>query len=146
MSEKRVGGVHWSFWVIGVVALIWNAAGSINFLAQMNADTVASMPEAYQAVIGGRPFWATGAFGIGVFGGTLGCVLLLLRRWAAYYLFTASLLGVAVTTIDALGGAPSGIDFTPVYLGTSSSLVVAGLLVLYSQWAKKKGWVGSAGG
>jgi hypothetical protein len=55
-----------------------------------------------------RHAWATGGFAIAVFGGTLGCLLLLLRRSAAYNLFIALLLGVIVTMTHALG---VGIDF-----------------------------------
>ena len=42
MNDKTVGGVHWSFWTIGIVALIWNVMGVINFFAQMNADALAA--------------------------------------------------------------------------------------------------------
>ena len=28
-SDETVGGVHWSFWVIGAVTLIYNAAGTL---------------------------------------------------------------------------------------------------------------------
>jgi len=29
MSDKNTGGVRWSFWMIGSVALIWNVMGVI---------------------------------------------------------------------------------------------------------------------
>jgi hypothetical protein len=140
-KDKNIGRVHWSFWAIGAVALIWNAMGGINYFAQMNADTVASMPESYRAIIEGRPAWATGAFAIAVFGGALGCLLLLLRKSAAYYVLIASLLGVIVTMTHALGMASSTIDFSPVLIGTSMSLVVAAFLIWYSKWAERKGWI-----
>ena len=94
MNDKTVGDVHWSYWLIGVVALLFNAGGTINFFAQMNADAVAQMPEEFRAIIEGRPIWATGAFAIAVFGGAIGSVLLLMKKSAAYYLFIASLAGV----------------------------------------------------
>ena len=31
MNDETVGGVHWSFWAIGAVALMWNVTGVINF-------------------------------------------------------------------------------------------------------------------
>jgi hypothetical protein len=67
--------------------------GVMNFIVQMKADALASFPESHRAIIEGRPTWATGAFAIAVFGGALGCLLLLFRQSAAYYLFIASLLG-----------------------------------------------------
>ena len=58
MSEKTVVRIHWSFWVIGVVGLIFNLLGCINFLSQMNAETVASMPEIYRTIAESRPAWS----------------------------------------------------------------------------------------
>src|SRR6266545_7674052 len=111
MNDKTVGGAHWSFLAIGAVALIWNVMGIMNFFWQMNADTLAAMPELHRSMVKGRPAWATGAFAIAVFGGALGCLLLLLRKSAAYYLFIASLLGVIVQLIHTLGIAT--IDSSP---------------------------------
>lgn len=72
MNDKTVGGVHWSFWAIGAVGLIFNLMGCMNFVSQMNTDMVASMPEGYRALVESRPAWATGVFAIAVFGGALG--------------------------------------------------------------------------
>lgn len=143
MNDENVDGVHWSFWAISAVTLIWNAMGGINFVMQMNADVVASMPETHRAIIEGRPAWATGGFAIGVFGGALGCLLLLLRKSTAYYLFIASLLGVIVTMIHTLGIASSTIDFSPfeILMMILMPLVVAAFLIWYSKWAESKGWI-----
>ncbi len=143
MNDETVGGVHWSFWAIGVVALIWNVMGVINFFVQMNADALASFPESHRAIIEGRPAWATGAFAIAVFGGALGCLLLLLRKSAAYYLFIASLLGVIVQLIHTLGIASSTIDFSPfdILMIILMPLAVAAFLIWYSKWAESKGWI-----
>jgi len=140
MNDETVAGVHWSFWAIGAVALIWNVMGAINFFAQMNADALASFPETHRAIIESRPAWATAAFALGVFGGALGCLLLLFRKSAAYYLFIASLLGVIVTMIHTLG---VGIDFgLGEILGIIlMPLVVAAFLIWYSKQAESKGWI-----
>jgi hypothetical protein len=140
MNDETVGGVHWSFWAISAIALIWNVMGCINFFVQMNPDMVASYRETEQAIISGRPIWATGAFAMAVFGGALGCLLLLLRKSAAYYLFIASLLGVIVTMPHTLG---VGIDFgLGEILGIIlMPLVVAAFLIWYSKQAESKGWI-----
>ena len=140
MNDKAVGSVHWSFWLIGAVMLIWNVMGCINFFVQMNPDVLAAYRESERAIVEGRPIWATGAFAIAVFGGALGCLLLLLRKPAAYYLFIASLLGVIVTMTHTLG---VGIDFgLGEILGIIlMPLVVAAFLIWYSKQAERKGWV-----
>ena len=144
MNDENVGGVHWSFWAIGAVALIWNGMGVMNFFMQMNADTLASFPESQRAIIEGRPTWATAGFAIAVFGGALGCLLLLLRKSAAFYLFVASLLGVIVTSAHTLGMAGSTTDFSPVEIVMMilMPLVVAAFLIWYSKQAGNKGWIG----
>ena len=111
MNDKTVGEVHWSFWAIGAVTLIWNVMGIMNFFGQMNADTLAAMPESHRSIAEGRPVWATGAFAIAVFGGALGCLLLLIRKSAAFYLFIASLIGVVVQMIPFFGMTGATIDF-----------------------------------
>ena len=140
MNDESLESVHWSFWAIGAVMLIWNVMGCINFFMQMNPDMLAAYRESERAIIEGRPMWATVAFAIAVFGGALGCLLLLLRKSSAFYLFIASLLGVIVTTIHTLG---LGIDFG---LGEILGIVlmptvVAAFLIWYSRRAANKAWV-----
>ena len=140
MNDENVTGVHWSFWAIGAIGLIWNVLGAINFVVQMNADSLAAYREVEQALIVGRPAWATVSFAIAVFGGALGCLLLLLKKSAAFYLFVASLLGVILTMTHSLGvdvnfgpGEIVGIILMP--------LVVAAFLIWYSKHAEGKGWI-----
>jgi hypothetical protein len=140
MNDESVDSVHWSFWVIGAVTLIWNVMGCINYVMQMNPDMLAAYRESERAIIEGRPTWATGAFAIAVFGGAIGCLLLLLRKSSAIYLFMASLLGVIVTTIHTLG---VGIDFG---IGEIVGIIlmpvlVAAYLIWYSKRAERKAWI-----
>lgn len=140
MNDETAGRAHWSFWVIGAVALIWNLLGVMNYFVQMDADSLAAYRESERAIIEGRPAWATGAFAIAVFGGALGAILLLLRKSAAIYLFVASLLGVIATMAHTLG---SGINFGPgEILGIIlMPLVLAAFLIWYTQRAESKGWI-----
>ena len=143
MNHRTVGVIHWSFWAIGAVALIWNVMGVINFLVQMNAAALDSFPKSHRAIIEGRPAWATVGFAIAVFGGTLGCLMLLLRKSAAYYLFIASLLGVIVTMTHTIGIASSTIDFSAfeLLMMVLMPLVVVAILIWYSKQAESKGWI-----
>jgi len=142
MDNKNISGIHWGFWAIGTVTLIYNIAGTINFFTQMDPDTVAAMPELYRTIIESRPAWATGAFVVAVFGGAIGCLLLLLRKSAAYYVFIASLLGAIVTMIHTL--VITGSDFGPAgaIIGNLVQLVVTAFLIWYSKRAESNGWIG----
>ena len=140
MTDINKNNVHWSFWLLSAFMLIWNAMGCINFFVQMNPEMISSYRENEQAIIQGRPMWATVAFAIAVFGGALGCLLLMLKKSVAFYLFIASLLGVVVTTAHTLGvgiefgtGELIGIIFMPV--------AVAVFLIWYSKYAERKGWI-----
>jgi len=73
MTEQNSAKIHWSFWLISGLAFVWNAMGILNFFVQMVPEIVKTFPESHQAIINGRPVWATLGFAIAVFGGTIGC-------------------------------------------------------------------------
>lgn len=138
-KNKNVGGVHWSFWIIGVAALVWYVMGCINFYMQMSPEMLAGYPEAARSLVESRPVWATAAFAIADFGGVTGSLLLMLRKSAAYYIFIVVLLGVIVANIHtfAIGGGSM-----EIWVGSLMSLALAAFLIWYSTWTERKGWVG----
>ncbi|MDH3373716.1 MAG: hypothetical protein OER22_11710 [Gammaproteobacteria bacterium] len=138
MSEKSAISVHWSFWIIGAVGLIFNFFGCMNYISQMNAEMVASMPDEYRAIVESRPAWGTAAFAIAVFGGALGCLLLLLRKSVAVYVFIAALVGAVMAQIPFLGMADLPVA---AWIGWLSQLGVGAFLIWYSNWSKGKGWI-----
>lgn len=138
MNENGARKVHWSFWPIVTAGLIFNLMGCANFFSQMNADMVASMPEAYRAIVETRPAWATIAFAIAVFGGALGGVLLLLRKSVASYVLIASLIGAAGAQVPFLGMEGFPVE---AMVGGLSQLIVGAFLVWYAKWAERRGWV-----
>jgi hypothetical protein len=143
MSDEAVGGVHWSFWIVSGVALIWNIMGCANFVAQMNPKVLAGYSETSRALIEGRPGWVTGAFAISQFGGALGCLLLLLRKSVAIYALIASLLGVVATEIHTLRLASSAIELTTGEIAgyVAMPVAVAAFLAWYAKQTDRKGWI-----
>ena len=137
MNEKTVASIHWSFWVIGLVGLIFNLMGCMNYISQMNAENVASMPEVYRTVVELRPAWGTGAFAIAVFGGSLGCILLLLRKSVAFYALIVALAGAIAAQIPFLGLADLPIA---AWVGWLSQVLVSAFLIWYSRVATSRGW------
>ena len=114
--------------------------GGINFIVQMMPDMITAYPESEQAIIMGRPLWATIAFGAAVFAGAIGCILLLMRKLRAYYLFIASLIGVIITMVHTFS---SGFKFeTAETLGlVFMPIVIAAFLIWYAKYAERKGWI-----
>lgn len=141
MTDKSEDGVHWSFWIIGVVTLIWNVMGGINFFMQMDASVIASFPESQRAMIESRPLWATSSFALAVFGGVLGCLLLLFRKSVAYYVFIASFIGMVVTMVHALGIAASSSNRFEIVMMLLMPLLVAAFLIWYAKRAERKTWI-----
>jgi len=143
MNDKAVNRIQWSIWFIGVFALLWNIGGSLNYLMQTNLEFVSKLPETHRAIIEGRPAWATGGFAVGVFGGTLGCLLLLFRKSSAIQVFIASLLGIIVTMIHTINIASSKISFSlsEIIMMILLPVIVAAGLVWYTKHAMNKNWI-----
>ena len=87
-----------AFWIIGVLALLWNIMGVSAYLFQVFAteEMIAALPPEQQAeMMIEHPAWLTALFALAVFGGFLGCLFFLARKKFAYYLFILS--GVCAT-------------------------------------------------
>lgn len=110
MTEAKK--VPWHLWVVGVIALLWNAYGGYDYYMTMTQG------EAYMAASGvspeviayymGFPDWMAGVWAVGVWIGVLGAVLLLLRmNWAVYAFFVslAAFLVSVIYTYGMSGGA-----------------------------------------
>ena len=94
------------FWVVSIVALLWNLLGLGAFLSTsvfMTTDALASMTPEQQELYVNTPSWANVAYGVAVICGVLGSIGLLLKQdWAAP-VFVISLLGLIVQMVYAFG-------------------------------------------
>lgn len=87
-------------WIVGILSLLWGGFGCIDYLMTRmeNRDYLASAmpgvdPDVMLQWVDSFPLWAQIGWGLGVWMGLAGSVLLLLRhRWAAGA-FALSLLG-----------------------------------------------------
>ena len=136
---------HWAFWVITLLGLLWNIGGIMNYMMQMKPEFVASMPATHQAIIEGRPGWATGGFAVGVFGGAIGCLFLLIKKPIAGLVFMISLIGIFVTMIHTLQVVLAKDTFTvaEIFVMVVLPIVVANFLIGFSVYAMKKNWLSS---
>ncbi|MBT8312768.1 MAG: hypothetical protein HKP23_08065 [Flavobacteriaceae bacterium] len=133
------------FWIVSVLALIWNLLGVLNYLAQ--AFITEEMKTEYTAeqltLIEGRPAWVTAAFAIAVWGGLLGCIALLIRKRWARPLLLISLLGiVAQTGYNIFATDAYEIFGSLMGLVIPLIVVIIGiLLVLVAKIADSKHWL-----
>ena len=132
------------FWVIGIIALLWNAMG-VNAYVQQAYDTEAHRAQ-YTAeqleIMGNLPTWYTALFAIAVFAGALGCIFMLLRKKMANLLFKLSLVAVLIQTVYNLF-MNEGKEFYGAfeYSMLISIPIVAIFLVMYTKKSTEKGWL-----
>jgi len=87
------------FWVVAVIALLWNLMGLGAFMADMmmSPETLAeTYPPDQLAFLETYPSWTKIFYGLATVGGFLGCIGLLLRKRWALGMFVLSLFGVVV--------------------------------------------------
>ena len=135
-------------WIVGLLSTIWNAFGCYDYLMtrMRNTEYLASMmptvdPNAMLAWVDGFPIWAQFGWGLGVWAGLAGGVLLLIRnRWAVWAtglsLVGAVLgLGYQLAAAPPLAGAEGPMfDVMPIVI-----ILVALGLFLYARAMEKKG-------
>lgn len=130
------------FWIIGVIAVIWNLMGVSVYLMQAyltDSYTEAYTPEQLE-IITNAPSWAVGAFAIAVFAGFIGSVLILLRKRLANIVLSISFVGIMVQFIYNFFIANSMEVFGPAATVQPIITIVFGLfLVIYTKNKIKEG-------
>ena len=135
-------------WIIGVLALLWSAIGCYDYLMtrMRNTDYLASMmpevdPNAMLAWVDAFPIWAQFGWGLGVWAGLVGSLLLLMRnRWAVLALglsLVGAVLGLGYQIVAAppVPGATGGMmEIMPYVI-----IAIAIALFLYARSMRQKG-------
>lgn len=132
------------FTVVVAIALVWNVLGLLAVLAdlRLSAADIAALPAQQQALYKARPLWSVGASIVAVVGGTLGCLALLLRRRASFFLLYASLLGVVLQDIGIFIVAGAGRVANPVpFILQGLVLVISVGLIFLAHHAASRSWL-----
>lgn len=135
----------WSYWVIAIISLLWNAFGGFDYVMTKSHDPawLSQFPAGIIDYIDAMPIWATAAWAVGVWGSVLGSILLLLRsRWAVPA-FWLSLIGLAVSTChQVLTGMPPAMT-TPAMLGMTAIIWIALIFQLgFAIRSGRRGYLG----
>lgn len=132
------------FWIVSVIALLWNLMGAYAYLvdAYMSIEDLEAMTQSQRELYESRPAWVTAAFAIAVWGGVLGCIGLLLKKKWARPVLLISLFGVIgqqvfnfflSNTFEVYG---SEAMYAPIVI-----LVISIALVYFARIAQGKGWL-----
>ena len=103
LTDSRTGAAPWHLWLVGILSLLWNAVGALDFvMTQTRNEQYMSTFNAEQlAYFYGLPMWVVICWGGAVWGAVLGSILLLLRKRLAVAVFLVSLLGMILTTVHS---------------------------------------------
>ena len=144
MSEQQKVSVPLWFWVIAVVALLWNIMGCVILLSEVFAQEamMESMTEEQKEWSRSTPSWIYFVFAISVSAGVAGSICLLMRKRLSVLLFTISFVAVLIQMVYTMliaGGlqvmGPSGAVMPALVV----LLSIAWLL--FSLFSKGKGWL-----
>jgi hypothetical protein len=124
---------------------MWNLMGVMMYIMQvtMSPETLQALPEAEQQLYTNIPMWATAAFAIAVWGSTLGCILLLLRRKLANPVFTIAYFAILVQMVHSLFISKSIEVYGPGQAASMPIMIIliGGFLIWYSRRATAMGWL-----
>ncbi len=132
------------FWLISTLALIWNLIGIFNYLTQafMTDEILASLPLDQQLMYQEVPAWVTAAFALAVFSGTIGAVLMLLKKKIATTFFILSFIGIISQMTYGLLLDENTDSYGPMGLLMPFMIIsIGGYLIWYSKKAAEYTWL-----
>ena len=132
------------FWVISSIALVWNLMGVFNYLDQvfMTDKVLETLPKEQQILYQDISAWVTAAFAIAVFSGTLGSLLLLLKKKIATTFFIISFLGIVGQMSYGLLIDQNSDSYGPMGIAMPIIIIAfGGYLIWYSRKANEHRWL-----
>lgn len=133
------------FWIAGALLLLWGLSGVASFYSSfhMSPEALAAMSEYDRRLYTDRATWFIIVYGVAVWAGLIGTVLLLLRRRWAQPLFILSLVAVVVmfgymflaTDLIAVKGIVTAAGF-PLVIA-----VIGSFAVWFGRRATERGWI-----
>lgn len=145
VNNNTSSNVNAVFWIIGVIALLWNLMGVFNFLGQMmvSEEALVLMSEGERALYESSPMWLNVIFAIAVFAGVLGSIGLLMKRKWCIQLFLVSLVAIVIQFGFGVF-TTNAVEVLGVFLGIGLPIMVtlyAAFLYYYAKKCAVNGWL-----
>ncbi len=134
-----------AFWIIAVIALLWNLMGVFFWVSEyflMTAEMKTSLPPERLELMNSMPAWGMYVYGFAVFTGLLASILLLARKKLAVGTFGISLLAILIIqgywvfAMDLVGVMGPQSLIMPLIV-----IAVAIFEYFYSKGATRNGWL-----
>lgn len=143
MATTARGRTPVHLWIVGILALLWNAFGCYDYLMTetANAAYMAKYPADQLAYFNALPSWLVAPWALGVWGGLLGSILLLMRSRYSVWAYALSFIGCVVVMGYEMFATAMPASMTEGMMGLMPwvILVVAAFLLWYSWSEEKKG-------
>ncbi len=144
MNETNAGvtriktPVH--LWIIGVVALLWNMMGAVDYLAtQLEIEAYMSQySEEQLAYFYAFPKWVVACWAFAVWGAFVGSIGLLMRKKWSVWAFAVAIAGMCVTTIYNFGMTNGAAIMGTVGVAFSAIIWVISIFLLWYAWSQAK--------
>ena len=132
----------WHLWAVGLLTLIWNGFGASQWYMQVMRvpGYYANLTLEQVQYIQAQPVWVEILFGVGVWTGVLGALMLLLRRKLAFNAFVASLIAVLGNTVyvQTMTNGREIMGAGTLYAAIAV-IVVAAASAAYAHFARSRG-------
>ena len=124
-----------------IASLLFMLLGCAMYLADVTADP-SSFTVDQRAMIEARPWWMTGAFGIAVWVGLAGTILLVLRRKLAEPLLLVSLIATVVSflpllVVPAVSDNATTADLVAAIVATA----LVWTIFWFARHSRQRGWL-----
>lgn len=143
MATTARGRTPAHLWIVGFLALLWNAFGCYDYLMTVSANAayLGKYPADQLAYLNSLPTWLTAFWALGVWGGLVGSVLLLMRSRYSVWAYGVSLIGcVVVMGFEMFMTAmPASMTEGAMAMMPWIILIVAAFLLWYSWNEENKG-------
>jgi hypothetical protein len=129
------------FWIVAVLALLWEGMGCLSYLHEVGVVSMGKTPPEQVALWQGMPVWVWCAFAVAVWVGLTGALLLLARQRLARAAFLVSLLGALLQfgwVYVARDAAKLGAGNAVV---PAAIILIGAFLVWFSGYAIRRGWL-----
>jgi hypothetical protein len=136
LSQKKT---PWHLWVVGVVALLWNASGAYTIM-MAQAGRLPNLTEEEAAYYAAQPLWFVIVTDIALISAMAAAAALLLRHRSAVVLFAVSLAAIFLTdAYDLVSGTAQMLTSGGALIVTVFIFVIAVLELVYANTMKGRG-------
>lgn len=143
MTDERYAPRPVAGWymIAAIAALLFMAVGCLGYLADVLSDP-SSLPLDQRVLVEARPMWSVAAYGLAVWVGLAGAIMLLLRRKLAQPLLLVSLVAAAFTFLPyaIVPGVRDNVSTNDIAFAIGI-LAITWTIFWFARHSRQRGWL-----